>query len=166
MENLELRELTEKQAAFVREYVSNGGNATKAAQSAGYSAKAARITGYGLLKIPHVLAAVRLEQVQKLGGRLSTLALDTLEQLMTDKQVSGAVRLEAAKTVLDRAGMPSRAAPQAPGEGAPKALTDMTVDELDVFIQQGSAAISKMRDAQALPGEAARVDDVALIGAS
>jgi hypothetical protein len=148
---------TEMQRAFAREYVTNGADEKKAALSAGYSSKTARTIGYNLLRLPHVVAAVRLEQARQLGGRLSVVALDTLEALMLDKKVSGAVRCDAAKTVLDRSGFVARAPEPAEGS-APKALQDMTVDELDLFIQQGSAAVSKIRDARALPGEASRVD--------
>src|SRR5690349_16964511 len=103
------------QQMFVSTYVSNGGNASKAARTAGYSEKVARITAYNLLRNPRMLAAVRLEQARVIGGKLSSLALGTLEEIMLDRKTSPAVRVDAAKTVLDRAGFVARGAPAPEG---------------------------------------------------
>jgi phage terminase small subunit len=48
------RELNHRQRSFVVEYLQNGGNATKAALSAGYSPKSAYSQGHDLLKKPEI----------------------------------------------------------------------------------------------------------------
>lgn len=65
------RELTARQALFVREYLKSL-NATEAARNAGYSAKTAMWQGPQLLQKPHVAAAV--EERQR--ARLERLELD------------------------------------------------------------------------------------------
>jgi phage terminase small subunit len=151
--SIDLNELTDKQKAFAQEYVRNGGDAAKAAKSAGYSAGNNGRIGFDLIRLPHVHALIRYEQARLLNGRLASVALATLESLMQDKDVSGAVRLDAAKTVLDRAGHISKAQAR-PESTGPKALTDMTVDELDAFIAAGAKAVDKARDAAAIQGSA------------
>lgn len=54
--------LTPKQDKFVKEYLLNGGNATKAAISAGYSEKTAKSIGQENLTKPDVKAAIELHQ--------------------------------------------------------------------------------------------------------
>lgn len=47
-----------RKAVFVEAYIANGGNATEAAKTAGYSAKTAGVTGCQLLKDPNVSSAI------------------------------------------------------------------------------------------------------------
>ena len=61
--------LNPKQKAFVEHYLRNGGNATQAANAAGYSPKTAHVQGHELLKNPKVaaeLAKRASKAVQKL----------------------------------------------------------------------------------------------------
>lgn len=62
--------LNPKQSAFVAEYLANGLNATKAAESAGYSAKTAYSSGHRLLK--HV-------EVARILGEKTKSRMDKLE---------------------------------------------------------------------------------------
>lgn len=50
--------LTEKQSAFVAEYLANGLNAARAAEAAGYSVRRAKQQGHELLKNPTVAATI------------------------------------------------------------------------------------------------------------
>lgn len=62
--------ITPKQQAFIQHYVSNGGNGTKAAISAGYSQRSAAVTACELLKLPKVqkrLQPKRDEEKERLG---------------------------------------------------------------------------------------------------
>jgi phage terminase small subunit len=56
--------LNDKRAAFVREYLIDL-NAAAAARRAGYSAKTADRTGYDLLRIPEVAAAVEAGKAER-----------------------------------------------------------------------------------------------------
>lgn len=54
--------LTQKQDAFVKEYLLNGGNATQAAIKAGYSKKTAKAIGQENLTKPDIKAAIEVHQ--------------------------------------------------------------------------------------------------------
>ncbi|MGO2479792.1 MAG: terminase small subunit [Pseudoalteromonas sp.] len=54
--------LSLKQDAFVKAYLLNGGNATKAAISAGYSEKTAKFIGSENLSKPNILKAIEAHQ--------------------------------------------------------------------------------------------------------
>ena len=57
-----MAKLTPKQDAFVKAYLLNGGNATQAAISAGYSEKTAKSIGQENLTKPHVKEAIKEHQ--------------------------------------------------------------------------------------------------------
>ena len=69
-------ELTMKQKAFADEYVKNGGNATQAAISAGYSAKTAYSQGQRLLKKVDVADYIgsQMERIEKKQHHIMSLA--------------------------------------------------------------------------------------------
>lgn len=56
--------LTTKQSKFVKEYLLNGGNATQAAISAGYSKNTASETGYENLSKPQIKKAIEEHQAK------------------------------------------------------------------------------------------------------
>ena len=60
-----MRKLGARHSLFVAEYLTDL-NATQAAIRAGYSVRRARQTGFDLLQIPHVAAAVAAAQGQKI----------------------------------------------------------------------------------------------------
>jgi phage terminase small subunit len=98
-------ELLSQQQAFAQAYVLGHGNATQAAIEAGYSPVCARQTASRLLHTPHVQDAIQRAQAVTLRGRLATKALGVLEKVLDDDNAPAGVRVDAAKTVLDRAGM-------------------------------------------------------------
>lgn len=107
----ELRGLNEQQAAFVHAYVSEpetAGNATKSAIAAGYSEASARTIAQGLLAKAHVKTAIRSALLGRLSGSMTVLAVGVLEELARDTSVAAKVRLDAAKAILDRAGLDAR----------------------------------------------------------
>ncbi|GAA4652070.1 hypothetical protein GCM10023116_43540 [Kistimonas scapharcae] len=57
-----MAKLTQKQEAFCREYIANGGNATKAALAAGYSKKTARSVGAENLTKPDIKARLIVQR--------------------------------------------------------------------------------------------------------
>ncbi|OIT11704.1 hypothetical protein BL241_11565 [Ralstonia solanacearum] len=100
--------LTPRQAAFVKTYLATGGaNATQAAIAAGYSVKTgkggAAVAASRMLRMPHILAAIKEETERRLRAGVA-LAAVTLEELAKSAQ-SESVRLQAAQSLLDRGGM-------------------------------------------------------------
>ena len=96
-----------RKRAFVLEYVANGGNATEAAKTAGYSETTARQQGSRLLTNVDILAAVRALQALTDGARGEVAAYDALRVLhetiigLREPDRPGEV-LDAAKALLDR----------------------------------------------------------------
>lgn len=99
MQQLEKKALTAKQAAFVREYVANGGVVGAAAEAAGY---AAPNEGSRLLTNPNVISEIQKQMLAAIGTH-AVSALDTVAKLSRSAK-SDYVRLEASRDLLDRAG--------------------------------------------------------------
>lgn len=144
----------EQQRAFAVALVRNGGNITAAAIEAEYSQKSARQIGQNLLDKPHVQKMVRDEQGRVL-GRLAGKALCVLEGILDDPTAPAGARVDASKTILDRAGWPA-----IPANMINRALedmdpNDMTADELREFIRRGKLQLADLERAAA--EESARV---------
>ena len=90
----------ERDSAFIREFIDNGGNATQAAKQVGVSASSASTIGHRLKM--RLLNDIEDEQKHALKGYAVT-ALHHLRYLV-ENATSEAVRLGAIKDVLDRAG--------------------------------------------------------------
>ena len=90
----------ERDSAFIREFIDNGGNATQAAKQVGVSASSASTIGHRLKM--RLLTDIEEEQKNALKGYAVT-ALHHLRHLVENAS-SEAVRLGAIKDVLDRAG--------------------------------------------------------------
>lgn len=126
-------DLLTQQQAFAEAYVLGNGNATQAAIQAGYSPVSARQTASRLLHTPHVQNAIQREQAVTLQGRLASKALAVLEKVLDDENAPPGVRVDAAKTVLDRAGMVAfRGKPDL--DVYEKPPSEMTLAELDALI--------------------------------
>ena len=141
VEEESMRELTDQQQRFVIEFTSgNGaiGNASEAARRAGYSEKTAAEQGRQLLNKPHVVAAIEEANRGLINGSLTTLALDVIQKILEDEDANPRLRLDAAKTALDRAGYIAPKAPEAP-ERLEKPLSELSVQELEDFIRQRRA---------------------------
>jgi phage terminase small subunit len=123
-------DLLTQQQAFAEAYVLGNGNATQAAIQAGYSAVSARQTASRLLHTPHVQNAIQRAQAVTLRGRLATKALGVLEKVLDDDNAPAGVRVDAAKTVLDRAGMAAFRGAQEADVGD-KPVSEMSLAELD-----------------------------------
>ena len=68
--------LTDKQEAFVNEYVNNGFNATKAAIAAGYSEKGARQTASETMAKPYIQEAI--EELKAVNAEYYRVTTDSL----------------------------------------------------------------------------------------
>ena len=95
-----LKEHTDRDEAFVREYVSNGGNATQAAIACGVSDTSASTIGYRLKN--RLGTEIDAEQREMLKG----YAPKAFEQMriLAENAESENVRLKANSDLLDRAG--------------------------------------------------------------
>jgi phage terminase small subunit len=134
---------TEMQQAFAVAYVANGGNASEAAKTAGYSAVSARQQGSALLDKPHVVAAIHAEQARLIGTELATLAVGVVRGILEDANAHPKLRLDAAKTVLDRAG---HIAPRSAelDAGLSKPMNEMSVPELEAFVKRAQEAFARV----------------------
>ena len=94
--------LTDKQEAFIRAYVQNGGNGTQAAKDAGYPDKAAHTRAYENLRLPKILA--RMETLtRELMSDCAPACVRVLKELAVSS-ASDTVRQAAASSLLDRTG--------------------------------------------------------------
>src|SRR5205809_7263102 len=100
-QEIALRQLTEKQAEFVAQCI-EWGDAPKAAQLAGFEGRASH-EAWRLLRIPHVIAALNTA-VKIAFAEDAPLARKVLRQFVKDESMHPKIRLDAAKTLLDRGG--------------------------------------------------------------
>ncbi|MDA1090969.1 MAG: terminase small subunit [Proteobacteria bacterium] len=96
--------LTEKQKAFVVNYVSNGANRREAVIAAGYSMKGIDVEAHRLLSLPHIQQAIRKEAEDHLNAHVGIAAKVLVDLAQNSK--SDSVRLQAVQALLDRGGLP------------------------------------------------------------
>ena len=148
-QQLTTHNLTDLQAAFVVAYTSAEGcrgKVKEAALAAGYSPKTAREIGRQALALPHVQAAIFEANKAQIGGPLLTLAVGVLRDILEDEKAPLKLRADAAKTILDRGGLPAVRAPDEPARRA-KELEELSIYELETVIRDAKEA----RDLAALP---------------
>lgn len=128
--DLPVPELTAQQAAFVREYVRNGGKGAEAAREAGFSEKSAGKYAYQLLEKPHVLEAVHREQRRSF-TELAAISISLAKMMLEDPKTPAGARVELIKTMCDRAGLAALRGDGDADDRADKPLRDMTIEELE-----------------------------------
>ena len=133
-----MRDLTEQQSEFVIAFTSTPGaigNASEAARRARYSEKSARDIGQQLLAKPHVRAAIEEANRAQISGSLASKAVDVLRSIIEDEAAPLKIRLDAAKTVLDRSGhiAPKAREPSDPGN-VKLGLGDLSAQKLQGYI--------------------------------
>jgi len=123
--------LTDRQGQFVRSIVQLGVNPTVAARQAGFSNP--RNSGYYLIRLPHIVAAIRQERARLFDGDLANVAASTLRAVMTDPDAPAAARVSAARTVLEV----TRELGRRQNDGdSDRQLHEMTPDELASLISR------------------------------
>ena len=153
------RELISQQQAFAEAYVLGHGNATQAAVEAGYSPVSARQTASRLLHTPHVQEAIRRAQAHVLRGRLASKALGVLEKILDDDDAPAGVRVDAAKTVLDRAGLSAVRVPDVVDQYETP-LAQMTTAELEKVARALQRSLDKLQAEDVdVPGQGGVVSD-------
>lgn len=155
--------LTTKQAEFVRLYA-GGMTQTKAAEQAGYTNP--NTDGYRLLQTRSVIDAINREAAHQLETEGVRKATAFMIRAVDDPKLTGAVRIQAAKWVLENAGhglAAQRAALGLPDTDKP--LADMSITELDAFLAAGRGAIAQIKanEMRTIEGEA-RNSTSALVG--
>jgi phage terminase small subunit len=139
-------DLTPKQRAFVVTLVRTGCKPTIAAKTAGYSD--GKVAAHDLLKLPHVVAAVRLERERYISSELANVATGTLRSILEDDSAAPAARVQAARTVLEMSGDIGRNKSTGDDE---RPLSEMSADELSRMIdrwQEEKAALATPVDAE------------------
>lgn len=140
-----MTDLTYQQQQFVLHFTSTAGavgNAAASARLAGYSERSAREIGRQLLDKGHVRDAIDAANRDMICGALATKAVSVLERLIEDADTPPKVRLDAAKTILDRAGYLPPSSEERAEAAKPKSnFSEMTRDELRAFIARSSEQI-------------------------
>lgn len=129
-------ELTDQQQQFVLEYTSGTGtigNASEAARRAGYSERSAAEIGRQLLEKPHVRVAIDKAFQDQIGSSLTAKAVGVLARVLDDEDAPIKVRLDAAKTVLDRAGFGAKPMTAEPEEKEDP-LDALSIDQLQALL--------------------------------
>jgi phage terminase small subunit len=132
MTSASTHQLTEQQRAFASSYVLGeagvAGNGSASAIAAGYAEKSARQEGYRLLRHQGVRAEIDRLTREALGDH-AVAAVSLLGKVIHDDEAPLKVRVDAAKTILDRAGYiaPKAADPIEPDDKEPR---DMSIEDL------------------------------------
>ena len=133
----ELRGLTAQARTMVLEYLLTGDREV-AEQAAGYGNAAAAATAWRGKRVQEAIKALARAEIR---GPAVIMAIRTMTELMEVKPGrSDAVRLTAAKWVLESAGHGAKADSDGLGD---KPLAEMTEDELSRFIASQSAVIER-----------------------
>jgi hypothetical protein len=123
--------LTPDQRAFVDAYLKVGGKGSDAVLLSGLPGEPSQ-TAWRMLHTPAVVAAIQAAVALHIRTNDAVIARQLLRDVV-DGTVPAApgIRVDAAKTLLDRAGIVAAKAPEKPGE---RPLSDYSVDELQSLI--------------------------------
>lgn len=147
--------ITEKQRRFVS-FLLAGKTVKDSALSAGYSENDLDSACIRLMQNPNVIAVLR-DLTQKSLVLCASSAVNVLTTLMNSESTHPRIRLECAKTVLDRAGVN---APKNIESGSIKGLSEMTGEELSRAISRLHSEIgARMEGAKVIEGVSAPIDD-------
>src|SRR5690606_1111780 len=108
-DRMSYNQLNDMQKKFVDAYMSSN-NATQAAKIAGYSERSAHVQGPRLLSNDRVRKAIEEKRAEleadlrKLFAKDAIQARKVLVDILNDKKATHAVKLQAARDLLDRAG--------------------------------------------------------------
>lgn len=155
--------LTDKQRAYVREYVRNGGQAMKAATVAGYGAPGT--AAWDLGRNPAVIAEIRRSLAAAVMAEGTVVGVTTLIDVARDKGQSGAARTTAATRLVEMGGfLPRYGQGGAAREAEQKAPSEMSVAELDQVASALAEAMTRAKIAAAGGDPAGVALDVARNG--
>lgn len=141
------KELTDRQSAYVYHLVVKNCTPADAAEAAGYSSPRGALSG---LRSNPAVSAVIHREIQLAFSTSSAAALGVIQELMADPTTPKGVRLDCAKTILNRAGHVEQKAREP--EKTAKDVNDLSADELEDLIQNLQ---DKVKDKTAIPGDTA-----------
>lgn len=122
-------EMTDREDDFVMHFVQYG-DAIKAAEAAGYAQ--AEIQGRQIARRPRVAAAIRIETTRRM-QHMAPVALTVLDKIMRDEKAPAGARVDAAKTILDRAAYVSDPK-RSDRSDDNKPLAEYSVEELEQLV--------------------------------
>ena len=102
MPKLKENEFTDRQQEFIINLVRLGNNPTQSARLAGY--KDPRQSAFNLVNSPKMCARIQQERLKLFQSDLSIVAVQTLKEVMQDKQAPASARVSACRSVLEIAG--------------------------------------------------------------
>lgn len=133
--------ISPQQEAFVNAYVANGGNADAAAKATGFA-------GAGdLVKNHKVRQAIELKRDLEIKTTGATQAWQVMQSLLTDPAAPAQVRFQAARWTLEASGhgLSAIAAALHMGKAGSKDQHEMTVSELQQFVDKAREQLTSMK---------------------
>lgn len=124
-------EMTDREDDFVMHFVQYG-DAIKAAEAAGYAQ--AGVQGRAIARRPRVAAAIRIETTRRM-QHMAPVALTVLDKIMRDEKAPAGARVDAAKTILDRASYVSDPK-RSDRSDEIKPLAEYSMQELEDLVQR------------------------------
>ena len=129
MPKLKDNEFTDRQTEFVYNLVRLGNNPTQSARLAGY--KDPKQSAFNLVNSPKMCARIQQERLKLFQSDLSIVAVQTLKEVMQDKEAPASARVSACRSVLEIAGDF-----KAGSKDTDKSLSDMSPSELASIIDK------------------------------
>ncbi len=150
--------LTEAASVFVKHYCA-GVSQTEAARMAGYSNPGTE--AWRLLRTPSVVEAITRESERRLLTEGQQAALAFMIKAPGNEKLPGAVRFQASKWLMEKAG--HGLAAQRAALGLPvsdKPLSEMSLAELDTFLHAGITALEhvKAQEQRTIEGSARNIE--------
>lgn len=136
----EARGLSERQDKFV-DMVVSGLNPTEAARVAQYNHP--KQDAWRLLQLPKIQREIRDRSTALLDTKGAVVGVNTLIKIAENEKAPAAARVQAANSLLDRAGIGKKDS-KSQGLGD-KSISEMGLAELDAFIRAGSEALARER---------------------
>jgi phage terminase small subunit len=102
MAKLKDNQFTDRQQEFITNLVRLGNNPTQSARLAGY--KDPRQSAFNLVNSPKMCARIQQERLKLFQSDLSIVAVQTLKEVMQDKEAPASARVSACRSVLEIAG--------------------------------------------------------------
>jgi hypothetical protein len=137
----ETRGLSAQQEKFVEQLVI-GNTQTEAARIAGYQFPDQ--AAYRLVRLPKIAREIRDRSEALLLTRGAVVGVNTLIKIAENEKAPAAARVQAANSLLDRAGIGKKETKSA-NSLSTKPIGEMDLSELDAFIKAGTEALNRQR---------------------
>lgn len=156
-------QLSESETTLARNIIACGGDFDLGATASGYAKGGLAALKSRVTRKPAFLAAIHIETQRSL-QLAAPVAQQFIVDLVRNADAPAKLRLDAAKTLLDRAGHIAPRA-RALGEGQDKTLGEMTLDELKETQERLQAELaSRAKPVNAQEAEATDTQAIDLVG--